>query len=720
MKKPYHLFLIVMLTLSSAVAATAFAQNTPIPIDSLHFPDPVFRECIKNQLDDDNDGFLTFADRDAISSMGATSGQNNEHSLSLPLNISDLTGIEYFHNLTSLQVGNRHLTSLDVSQNTELTYLECYQNQLTNLNVKGLKKLKEIHDHDNPLSSLDVSGCTALTKLMCHENQLTSLNVSQDTALEILFCDYNLLLSLDVSGCTKLKDLRCAENLLTNLDLRQNTELTTLSCSYNQLLSLDVSGCTKLKKFYCSGNQLTSLDVSRNKALNVFYCNGNQLTSLDVSQNPALEIFNCDYNLLTSLDVSGHTRLGSFTCRNNLLTNLEVNGCKTMSLLECNSNLLTKLDVSSCTDLKELSCCNNRLSSLNVRGCTKMDEFYCSNNRLRRLDVSSFGELWRLEVDSNRLPLSEIYTITKKEDMAYRENYVHTPQSDTVDLSVNEALDLSREMWIDTTRTRWRITDMDGADLPIGVFVVSNGVFRFLKRRECKLVLTNDAVRDKDTVVTFTWIVNVPGRPVNIALQPNNAQWGEVSGYGEHERNADVTIVATPKDGYRFVEWQKEEMLFCTKPDTTFKAREHLTLIAVFEPIPTYAVELQVNNTEWGETLGSGVYREDSTVRIVAKAKRWGRFVNWTKGEEEFTTKADTTFKVGEDINLTANFEEYHVGKAYVKDRVVCLPYPMGRVQLFNAIGKMLYDGTGLAIPVSSKGTYILHAEGKNFKVMVP
>ena len=71
-------------------------------------------------------------------------------------NIADLTGIEAFTALTSLNCNYNQLTSLNVSQNTALINLWCYINQLTSLNV-----------------SLN----TALTWLSCYDNQLSSLNV---------------------------------------------------------------------------------------------------------------------------------------------------------------------------------------------------------------------------------------------------------------------------------------------------------------------------------------------------------------------------------------------------------------------------------------------------------------------------------------------------------------------------------------------------------------
>ncbi|MDC1227073.1 MopE-related protein, partial [Algibacter sp.] len=51
--------------------------------------------------------------------------------------ISDLTGIEDFTSLTSLDCSRNKFTSLNISNNVALTVLECYGNQLTSLNLKN-------------------------------------------------------------------------------------------------------------------------------------------------------------------------------------------------------------------------------------------------------------------------------------------------------------------------------------------------------------------------------------------------------------------------------------------------------------------------------------------------------------------------------------------------------------------------------------------------------
>jgi hypothetical protein len=108
-------------------------------------------------------------------------------------------------------------------------------------------------------------------------NQLTSLDVSNNTALTFLSCNENQLTSLDVSNNTALTELYCAFNQLTSLDVSANPALTALTCYTNQLTSLDVSSNNALTELYCFNNQLTSLDVrnGNNISIGVFNATNN-------------------------------------------------------------------------------------------------------------------------------------------------------------------------------------------------------------------------------------------------------------------------------------------------------------------------------------------------------------------------------------------------------------------------------------------------------------
>ena len=104
-------------------------------------------------------------------------------------NITDLTGIEAFVSLISLDCSFNALTSLNVSACTALTYLDCRENfwsSLTSLNVSGCTALINLDCTGNSLSSLDVSSCTALTNLYCSNNQLTSLNVKNGNNINMV------------------------------------------------------------------------------------------------------------------------------------------------------------------------------------------------------------------------------------------------------------------------------------------------------------------------------------------------------------------------------------------------------------------------------------------------------------------------------------------------------------------------------------------------------
>ncbi len=182
-------------------------------------------------------------------------------------NLSDLSGIEYFVNLRSL---------------------DCQKNQLASLDVSNLTKLTDLTCNDNQLASLDVSSLTELSILYCQYNQLTTLDVSQNTALWNLNCSNNQLSELNVSKNPKLQTLSCANNQLTALDIEKNTSLSTLYCNNNQLAELSVSKNTELKKLYCYANRMSELDVKNNLKLKALYC-GAQTTD-DGSTSQTLKL----------------------------------------------------------------------------------------------------------------------------------------------------------------------------------------------------------------------------------------------------------------------------------------------------------------------------------------------------------------------------------------------------------------------------------------------
>ena len=134
--------------------------------------------------------------------------------------ITDLTGIEGFNSLTILNCYDNELTSLDVTNNTLLTILHCYDNELTSLDVTNNPALIELWCIYNQLTSLDVTNNPALIDFYCHDNELTSLDVSNNALLKVLNCAYNQLTSLDVRNGNN--------STITYFDSETNPDLTCI------------------------------------------------------------------------------------------------------------------------------------------------------------------------------------------------------------------------------------------------------------------------------------------------------------------------------------------------------------------------------------------------------------------------------------------------------------------------------------------------------------
>lgn len=165
---------------------------------------------------------------------------------------------------------------------------------LTPENLAAIENVTSLDVSEKNLSDLSgIEYFVNLRSLDCQKNQLTSLNVSSLTELSILYCQYNQLTTLDVSQNTALSNLNCSNNQLTELNVAKNPKLQTLSCANNQLTALDIEKNTLLSTLYCNNNHLATLDVSNNTALTKLYCHANRMSKLDVKNNLKLKALYC-------------------------------------------------------------------------------------------------------------------------------------------------------------------------------------------------------------------------------------------------------------------------------------------------------------------------------------------------------------------------------------------------------------------------------------------
>lgn len=295
-------------------------------LNSSYFPDQNFRTKLYNSYF--NKGYINSTDVINTTSLNVSG-----------CNISDLTGLRYFTYLRNLNCSSNNLSSLPTLSNV-LTSLFCNNNQLTALPTLP-STIQTLYAGSNKFNGqLSIAG----------KPNLTTLDVSNNTMITILNCSGNALTSLSYYGCTALKNLNCSSNNLsslptlpiglTNLYCNNNKltslpdlpdGLTVIDCSYNQLTSLpmlpsdisslnvhgnlfttlgiwgrtklkylDCSSCSKLTTLDCANNALTSLNIANCPALSVLQINNNQL------KGEAMD------NIISSLPTRSSSNPGTF------------------------------------------------------------------------------------------------------------------------------------------------------------------------------------------------------------------------------------------------------------------------------------------------------------------------------------------------------------------------------------------------------------------------
>ena len=261
------------------------ATSMGIVINSANFPDFYFRRFLFYE-DFGEDGVLT---PEEIA--------NTTELFIVVEFISDLTGIEHFTALKSLNVSQNGIKTLDLSKNTALEEVDCSDNSMEELILPVIGNLTHLNCSENKLTTVTVPAQLKLESLTCSDNEaLTSLDLSTCTSLKHLSCSNTNITSIDLSACKALERLGCSNTKLTTLSLENNTALTDLYCNDIGLTSLDLSKSAALKDLRCSGNKLTTLDLSPCVALRRLECENNQLTTLDLTNNKQLYIIYCGLN----------------------------------------------------------------------------------------------------------------------------------------------------------------------------------------------------------------------------------------------------------------------------------------------------------------------------------------------------------------------------------------------------------------------------------------
>lgn len=282
----------------------------------IEIPDPYFRKYCLTNFDTNNDGEITKRETEGVTSIRAAN-----------LNIRTVRGIEEFADLTWFDCSENQISELNVSKNEKLASLYCDNNQISTLLFNRRRwevfycsnnQIVSLGDipigasffscSDNPIESLtlDTSFVTAhgTIHIMCDNTLLTELDLSKCANVYWLSCSGNKLQRLDLSNCRNLNSLGCYNNLLEEIRLPENGKISSIRAYKNRLKKIDLRQSIFLTSLWISENDLVTLDCSGCVSLERLDCDKNKLQSLNLTNCPVLKSIDCADNLLTTLDVS--------------------------------------------------------------------------------------------------------------------------------------------------------------------------------------------------------------------------------------------------------------------------------------------------------------------------------------------------------------------------------------------------------------------------------
>ncbi|AFL80921.1 hypothetical protein Aeqsu_1428 [Aequorivita sublithincola DSM 14238] len=232
----------LLLIVVFSISTISYARITIIP-------DPNFEQALID-LGIDSDGIRN----------GQVLTNDIETLISLDVrykNISNLTGIEDFADLESLNVRGNNLTSLNTSTNTKLKNLFCLVNPLYTINISS----------NILLESLDIQVL----------HKLDNIDLSNNINLETLMMGDCWIDTIDISHNVNLKTLIADGAFISEIDLSQNLLLEYLDLTGVDISSLDVSNNILLKELYFGtfdgyiGEPITTIDPSNNVNLELVY-----------------------------------------------------------------------------------------------------------------------------------------------------------------------------------------------------------------------------------------------------------------------------------------------------------------------------------------------------------------------------------------------------------------------------------------------------------------
>lgn len=235
----------------------------------------------------------------------------------------DITGLS---GLISINIYGNKIKTLDLAGLEALEYLYAGENEITEVsNLADCKVIETLNLSGNRLDAIDISVAPSITGLYLYNNNISTLDISNNPNISWMNVNDNHIGALDLSKLTNLRLLYANNNELEELNLDNSPYCSQLQVANNHLNSLDVTKQTSMYWLKLDGNNISQLDVTNCAYLSLLECGNNNISSLDISNNTYLRRLAAENNLLTSLDIAPNTSLCGITLQGNAMDAQAIN-----------------------------------------------------------------------------------------------------------------------------------------------------------------------------------------------------------------------------------------------------------------------------------------------------------------------------------------------------------------------------------------------------------
>lgn len=365
-------------------------------------------------------------------------------------NIRDVSGIEQFTSLLSLDCSYNAIASLDVSMLSYLNELNCSDNAVSNLDFNENNSWKNLNLKNNYLDVSDQTDLKAKIDILESKTEHTEY-LPQNNYVPI----QELKLNYASDSIGRMSTLQLTANItpvnVSNKDvvwMTDNPEVATVTSG--GLVKTKAAGTVNITATPLASPEKAkkcSITVNSNSNIPIDFIDDNfkqeiiyNLRSLNTKYNSYTTNSNLypeDMASLTaltinSLDVTDATELGYCSSLTNLdimrsqVSYLDLKQLKSLVKVSVvQSSKLTYLDASKLPNLTSLSVFGS-LKGINIIGCSVLDELNVSSNYLTELDLKGLVSLRSLRCNQNNIKVIDIMDCVNIQEIYLYDNLIES------------------------------------------------------------------------------------------------------------------------------------------------------------------------------------------------------------------------------------------------------------------------------------------------------